>query len=160
MAVEWTPLEVGVMINGSQTSVQVIIMEKNPLKRVLRKFLCPEDRLGSGGGPAGDLRVAAVKDIPEGRPFCATVGGKEVAVFRSGGKFLALANTCAHMGGPLCQGLVADGKVACPWHGAQFSLETGAVLKGPATKGVASYELEVRGEDLYLKRPADPARQK
>jgi len=131
-------------------------MEKNPLKRVLKKFLCSGECDCVGGGPSGDVRVAAVKDVPEDKGLCAEAGGQELAVFRHKGKFYALANACAHMGGPLCQGKVADGQVTCPWHGARFDVTNGDVLAGPAKRGVASFELEVRGEDLFLKG-GDPA---
>ena len=124
-------------------------MENNPIKRILRRFVgAPECDCGATGT---DVRVAAVKDVPADKPLCVTVGGKEMAVCRLGDKFYALDNFCAHMGGPLCQGRVDDGVVTCPWHGAKYRVENGEVVSGPAKKGVGSQELEVRGEDLFLK---------
>ena len=103
-------------------------------------------------GAEGDIRVAAVKDIAADRPFCAKAGGKELAVFKSEGKYYALANACSHAGGPLCQGLIEGGEVVCPWHGSKFRIKSGEVVHGPAVKGVDTFELEVRGDDLYLKK--------
>ncbi len=137
--------------NGVVSHVIHISMENNPLKRVLKKISRPGDRGPAGG--ASDLRVAAVKDVTEDKPYCAKVGGKDLAVFKSEGKYYALANACSHAGGPLCQGRIEGGAVVCPWHGSKFSLKSGEAVHGPAVEGVDAFELEVRGDDLYLKKP-------
>jgi len=67
-------------------------------------------------GPGGSVRV----------PFRGTM----VAVFNSGGSLYALEAECGHRKGPLDQGTVLDGAVACPWHGAKFDLDTGEVVGG------------------------------
>ncbi len=75
------------------------------------------------------------------------IGETTVGVFRVGGKLFAYENTCPHMGGPVCQGLVipavrevvderqvslgyrfdeSEMRIVCPWHGYEFSIETGA----------------------------------
>ncbi len=56
-----------------------------------------------------------------------------VLVSRSGdGGVRAIANTCTHRGGPLNEGERDGNVVACPWHGSQFDLCSGEVLRGPA----------------------------
>jgi nitrite reductase/ring-hydroxylating ferredoxin subunit/uncharacterized membrane protein len=58
---------------------------------------------------------------------------------KKGSRIYALAETCAHLGGPLSEGaLIEEGNglapsVVCPWHGSRFSLETGKPYNGPAT---------------------------
>jgi nitrite reductase (NADH) small subunit len=55
------------------------------------------------------------------------VGGESLAVFRQrDGRIFATHNRCPHGQGPLSEGLLGSGKVICPLHGHQFSLETGA----------------------------------
>jgi nitrite reductase/ring-hydroxylating ferredoxin subunit len=61
-----------------------------------------------------------------------------------------LHNTCTHRGGPLCEGGVSGEEVTCPWHGAVYNLKTGAVLSGPAPRGVASYAVRVQGSAIEV----------
>ena len=102
-------------------------------------------------------RVGCQADVPllEGRN--ATVGGIRIAIVRLPGGFVALDAECPHQGGPLADGIVADSCVTCPLHGWRFDLRTGAPVGGGAGIGVATYEVDVRGEDLYVRLPV-PAR--
>ncbi len=52
---------------------------------------------------------------------------------------------CTHAGCAVSS--VADGKIVCPCHGSTFDLE-GAVLKGPATKPLATVAVTVQGQDI------------
>lgn len=81
---------------------------------------------------AGFADVGSVDDIPmlEGRQ--ATVDGRRVAVFRLPTGFAATDAACPHKGGPLSDGLVADGCVTCPLHNWRLDLTTG-VVKGDDT---------------------------
>lgn len=96
------------------------------------------------------VKVAKTSEIPGAGGKMVTVGGKEIALFQSDGKFYALDNTCTHAGGPLCEGEVQGTTVECPWHGAHFSLETGKVLAPPAQLDVASYPVRQQGDDLEI----------
>lgn len=96
--------------------------------------------------------AGAVEDVPryEGRRI--TVEGQRVAIFRTDDGFHALAADCPHAGGPLQDGLVADGCVTCPLHGRRFELTTGEALNG--AEGVRAYAVTVRGGRLLLAVPA------
>lgn len=132
-------------------------MEKNPVLRVLRRLLCPAQAPLSTGAAADDVRAAAVADVQEGRPFCADVAGKELAIFRQGNAYYAIDNLCPHLGGPLCKGATGDGAVTCPWHGSKFRIDTGEVIEGPAKRGVATYAVSVRDGQLYVRLPREAA---
>lgn len=58
-----------------------------------------------------------------------------------------LTDRCAHLGGPLHQGRVADvagaACVTCPWHGSTFRLSDGAVRHGPSTARQPAFEARV-----------------
>ena len=45
-------------------------------------------------------------------------GGK-VLLANSGGKIHATSSNCTHFGAPLVKGVLAEGKVTCPWHGGE-----------------------------------------
>ncbi|MCV7359496.1 Rieske (2Fe-2S) protein [Mycolicibacterium fluoranthenivorans] len=61
------------------------------------------------------------------------------------GVFKGLSTVCTHAGCAVSS--VADGKIVCPCHGSTFDLE-GAVLKGPATKPLATVAVTVQGQDI------------
>ncbi len=63
--------------------------------------------------------------IPEGRARVVSIEGERIAVFKHQGKLCAISNVCRHQNGPLGEGRIVDGCVTCPWHGYQFSPETG-----------------------------------
>ena len=48
------------------------------------------------------------------------------------------------------EGVVTDGCVVCPWHGAQFDLATGQALTPPAVEDVRTYQVVVSGDDVCL----------
>ncbi|MFD2175876.1 nitrite reductase small subunit NirD [Rhodobacter lacus] len=70
--------------------------------------------------------IGALEDIPaQGARVVRTKLGC-VAVFRTADdRVFALADRCAHKGGPLSEGIVHGHKVTCPLHNWVFSLETG-----------------------------------
>jgi nitrite reductase/ring-hydroxylating ferredoxin subunit len=70
----------------------------------------------------------------------------EVAVFNVAGGFCAIQAKCTHRGGPLNEGKLDGSTVTCPWHGSQYDVCTGAVLRGPATEPVKTYRVIVEGE--------------
>jgi nitrite reductase/ring-hydroxylating ferredoxin subunit/uncharacterized membrane protein len=76
--------------------------------------------------------VVAEAQLSDGRAHRGEVGGVPVMVVRDGGRLYALAERCAHRGGPLSDGEIADGCVTCPWHGSRFRLSDGSVERGPA----------------------------
>ena len=53
------------------------------------------------------------------------VNGRSVMVCRSGRRFYALENRCAHQNVPLLGGQIRRGKITCPLHGMRFDLKTG-----------------------------------
>lgn len=98
--------------------------------------------------------VAPVEDIAEGTARVVYLNGQQVALFCAGGKFYALSNRCSHARGPLSEGELFIGDdaclVTCPWHYAQFDLETGKVVDGVASAPVPTYQVEVRDGIVYV----------
>ena len=67
------------------------------------------------------------------------VDGIQIAVIRHGGKLYAIDEFCTHADASLAFGPLKDGCVACPWHYAEFDLETGEAKSLPAVEGVKTY---------------------
>ena len=83
--------------------------------------------------------------IDEVPPGSALLVGN-VAVFNVAGSLCATQAKCTHRGGPLSEGKVDGSTVTCPWHGTQYNVCTGAVLRGPATEPIKTYDVIVEGE--------------
>jgi nitrite reductase/ring-hydroxylating ferredoxin subunit len=97
-----------------------------------------------------EVKVAQVSKVAPGTGTVVNAEGKAIAVFNIGGTFYAIANACTHMGGPLGQGTLEGTTVTCPWHGSQFNVTSGQLIKGPARKPVASYPTRVQGDDVLV----------
>ncbi|HEU0254160.1 MAG TPA: Rieske 2Fe-2S domain-containing protein, partial [Pyrinomonadaceae bacterium] len=83
-----------------------------------------------------------VSEVPPGSALL--VG--EAAVFNVGGNLCATHDKCTHKQGPLSKGKLDGSTVTCPWHGSQFNVCTGEVLRGPATDPVKTYQVNVDGD--------------
>jgi nitrite reductase (NADH) small subunit len=95
------------------------------------------------------IEVAPVAEIEDGHSKLVEVRGEEVAVFRIGDDFFAIANECPHHGASLCEGYVREKTVTCPWHGWQFDLQTGAGLTVPGMDA-QSYAVQVKEGRVWL----------
>jgi nitrite reductase/ring-hydroxylating ferredoxin subunit len=84
--------------------------------------------------------------LAEGKPVRIELGEEAVFLVRSGDRLFAMENRCSHQGAPLHRGPVRFGslnQVTCPAHGSMFNLENGAVLRGPASQALATYDARV-----------------
>lgn len=93
--------------------------------------------------PDGFTRVLAESELPEGAARKVMVGDAAVLLARRGGRICALADRCAHQGGPLSEGELDETSVTCPWHGSRFALEDGSILNGPSTFPQPCFEARV-----------------
>lgn len=118
--------------------------------------------------------MAPLSGFADGERRIVEVGGRSIGVFRVGESFYGIRNRCPHQGGPLCLGhvlgdAVADApgqarvsddplRIACPWHGWEYDLDSGHSFMGGAVAGVRSYGARVEpGAALLDSAPARPA---
>jgi apoptosis-inducing factor 3 len=109
--------------------------------------------------PAGpDLTLGVPLDqLSDERMLAGHVGEEAVLLVRRGDDFFAVGATCTHYGGPLAEGLVVGDTVRCPWHHACFSLKTGEALYAPAFNAVACWQVERRGDRIFVQHKKEPA---
>lgn len=102
----------------------------------------PSTADGSSGSPDGAAGLVAAADVPVG-------GGvvldeqKLVVTQPAEGEFKAFSAICTHQGCPVSS--VEDGRISCPCHGSQFSIEDGSVVAGPADSPLEATEVTVQG---------------
>lgn len=100
--------------------------------------------------PAGSL-----DDLPDGKGVRVTVGGATVLLVRSGERIFAIGNRCTHQGAPLDRGRLklmgTPATVTCIAHGSVFDLQSGRVLRGPATSPEDAYDTRVIDGIVHLR---------
>jgi nitrite reductase (NADH) small subunit len=93
--------------------------------------------------------VGKVGDLAEGDGMTVAVGTKLIAVFRTGGEYFAIDDTCPHMGASLSGGLLENGIVTCPWHAWRFRVKDGAWADNPRIK-IGCYPVRLEGEEIQV----------
>jgi len=95
--------------------------------------------------------VLAEEKLREGKPTRAMYKDTPILLVRLGKKIHALAETCAHLGGPLSEGKLEGETVICPWHASQFELATGAVVTGPSAFPQPCLDARVRAGQVEVR---------
>ena len=98
----------------------------------------------------GFERACSLDDFREGEALAATIDDQDVAIAREGDEVFAVEDTCSHAYVPLSEGEVEGCTVECWLHGSRFDLRTGKPTGLPATEPVATFPVEVRGNDVYV----------
>lgn len=99
---------------------------------------------------AKTIKVAQTSDLAPGSGTTVDAEGRRIALFNVQGTFYAIDDTCTHRGGPLGDGELHGAVVTCPWHGATFDVQTGAVTGPPARTSVRSFHVRVEGNDVLV----------
>jgi len=100
--------------------------------------------------PSEWTRVAAPDDVSE-TPLRALAGETPVIVLRHRGTVVALDARCPHRGGPMDEGEVRDDCITCPWHGSVFRVDNGALVQGPSTVNLPSYQCRVTTDAVEVR---------
>ena len=90
-------------------------------------------------------RVTTCDNIPPREGRAVSVGGREMAIFNLGDRFLAVDNQCPHKAGPLADGIVTGTSVVCPLHTWKINLVDGRVERPSASgdQGVTTYPTRI-----------------
>ncbi len=96
------------------------------------------------------VRVANRSEVPPGQKLLVEVDGRAIALFNVEGTFFAIDDVCTHDGGPLAEGDLVGYEIQCPRHGARFDVRTGKALCMPAIEPVASHQVEVKGDEVFI----------
>ena len=96
-------------------------------------------------------KVATLADLPPGGRLPLVFDERAVLLVRVGEELFAVEDVCSHDGQPLTDGRIEGKSIECPRHGARFDLCSGRPLCMPAVEPIATYEVERRGDDIYLR---------
>jgi nitrite reductase/ring-hydroxylating ferredoxin subunit len=94
--------------------------------------------------------ACAVDDLAPGESM--TLDGDEIALHRAeSGAFFATADSCSHERWSLgSEGEIEGDELVCPLHMARFDLASGKPLCLPATVALATYQVEIDGDQVYV----------
>src|SRR5438046_6698743 len=103
---------------------------------------------------AGFQRVAAVNEVPDGGMTAVMLDdGKEILLARAGDKIFAMDIMCSHQEAWLDSGFfhAQSMEVECPLHEGRFDVRTGKVTCPPPTEPIATYEVAVEGDSVFVR---------
>jgi nitrite reductase/ring-hydroxylating ferredoxin subunit len=100
-----------------------------------------------------------IHSLPDGKAIRKTLGDGDVLLARDGDIIRAIGNQCTHQGAALDRGVIklsgSVKTVTCPAHGSMFDLESGKVMRPPATKPVPVYDVKVEDGRVSVRPRAD-----
>jgi nitrite reductase/ring-hydroxylating ferredoxin subunit/uncharacterized membrane protein len=91
-------------------------------------------------------------DLPEGELKRVLYKETPLLLVRRGDRVYALAETCAHLGGPLSEGKLEGDTVVCPWHASRFTLESGEVVDGPSAFPQPCLKTRIRNGQIEVRK--------
>ena len=77
------------------------------------------------------IKAISADEIAPGGMKAVELGGNEIVICNSGGKYYAIQRRCGHMNAPLEMGTLDGIYLTCPMHCAQFDITNGEALSGP-----------------------------
>jgi Rieske Fe-S protein len=102
---------------------------------------------GASTGGAQGSALATTSEIPVGSGKIFT-SEKVVVTQPNSGDFKAFSAVCTHMG--CLVSTISNGTIDCPCHGSQYSISTGAVVRGPAPSPLPAQSINVSGSNIFL----------
>lgn len=93
--------------------------------------------------------VADLEEVSPGGRKSIFVDDTPALLIRLDDQYFAIEDVCTHDGQPLTDGVIEDGAIECPRHGARFDLQSGKPLCMPATSPIQTFAVEVRADGIY-----------
>jgi nitrite reductase/ring-hydroxylating ferredoxin subunit len=108
-----------------------------------------EDNL-TGAYIMGFVKIASTNDLKPGEMKSVEVEQKEICLTNVNGNFYAIGNKCTHAGCMLSDGKLDGPNIKCSCHFSVFNVQTGAVVKGPATEPEPVYQVKLENDQILI----------
>ncbi len=103
------------------------------------------------------MKLASTEEVPAGTMKAIQINGRKILLANMNGKFFALDDRCPHIGKPLSKGTLHDGCVTCPYHGAEFDLQSGENVKDANflfwklhCDDAKTYDIQLIDQDIFV----------
>jgi len=97
------------------------------------------------------FRLCKAFEVPDPGRVTVDVNNRLIVLVHLDGTFYALDDTCSGHNGMLGKGLLEGYQIICPCHGAHFDVRTGHVLNMRDMPGTQVHDVEVEGNDVFVK---------
>ena len=127
-----------VVVSGGMTIGNAVIAVKDDL--------VPAPQVGTGA------RLAGMSDVPVGGMIGFTVPGTNlpgILIRLEDATFVAFEQKCTHLSCAVYY-VAERGRIECPCHNGAFDASTGAVIQGPAPRGLRRFPLEIRPDGVFF----------
>jgi nitrite reductase/ring-hydroxylating ferredoxin subunit/uncharacterized membrane protein len=101
--------------------------------------------------PSDFVAVLPERELAEGKLTRVQADKVPVVLLKRGAEILAIAETCAHAGGPLSEGQLEGEDVICPWHASRYSMRTGEIVNGPSCFPQPRFETRVANGQIEVR---------
>jgi len=98
------------------------------------------------------VAVASAEELPPGQIKWVAVDGERRVLANVDGTYYAVSDVCGHRNAPLSRGRLEGHLIECPLHFARFDVRTGELVNGPVSSPIATYQVRVDGDTVYVKR--------
>lgn len=96
----------------------------------------------SAGNDGPTDALVATRDVPVGGGVLAQ--GSKIVVQPKAGTFKAFSATCPHQGVTVNPPATGSAVMECPGHNSEFRTADGALVRGPATRGLTAIPVKVK----------------
>jgi len=98
------------------------------------------------------VKLGSFDDFPAGSMKKVQVHDEDVLVVNISGKIYAIGDECTHRGCSLSEGTLEGTTIICPCHAGNFDVTTGKVIASPPKRDEPSYEVQLQGSDVLVKK--------
>jgi 3-phenylpropionate/trans-cinnamate dioxygenase ferredoxin subunit len=96
-------------------------------------------------------RICSLDELKPGKALRVKINDHAIAIIRTpNGDVKALDDKCSHGEISLSEGFVDNETIECWAHGAKFDLNSGKPLSLPAYEPVATYEILIDNNDIFV----------
>ncbi|HIG39682.1 MAG: Rieske 2Fe-2S domain-containing protein [bacterium] len=94
--------------------------------------------------------VAATSELSEGQQLYVELDGEEILLCKHKDEYFAVAYYCSHAEFALEGGMIRNGCITCPYHGAEFDLGDGSVQAPPAFDPIKTYPVKIEDDSVSI----------
>ena len=94
--------------------------------------------------------VAAVEELAASPQMHVQLDGLEILLCRESDNYYAVSYYCSHAEFSLEGGMVRRACITCPYHGAEFDLNTGEALSAPAFEPIQTYPIKIENGTIAV----------
>uniref|UniRef100_UPI00398F120F apoptosis inducing factor mitochondria associated 4 n=1 Tax=Pristiophorus japonicus TaxID=55135 RepID=UPI00398F120F len=94
--------------------------------------------------------ICSTTEMQDGEMREIEIENRKVLLIKSNGEFSAVGHLCAHYGSSLVNGVLSNGRIRCPKHGACFNIKTGDIEEFPSLDCLQSFKVDILNDKVIV----------